>query len=63
LFPGVTLNIPSYTLPRLMVAQVTGLKPVDFAHPVGDGHIHSKFKDFTLKGDNPQPARKAPVAA
>jgi len=41
IFLGVPFNIASYALLLLMVAQVTGLKPGEFVHTLGDAHLYS----------------------
>lgn len=40
IFLGVPFNIASYSLLLMMIAQVTGLKPGEFVHTLGDSHIY-----------------------
>ena len=60
---GVPFNIASYALLLLMVAQVTGLKPGEFIHTLGDTHLyvnHLEQVDLQLTRE-PRPLPKMKI--
>lgn len=46
---GVPFNIASYSLLTCMMAHVTGLRPGDFIHVLGDYHIYSDHVEALKK--------------
>jgi thymidylate synthase len=60
IFLGVPFNIASYALLTMMVAQVSGLKPGDFVHTLGDAHLyvnHQQQADLQLQRQPLAPPR------
>jgi dihydrofolate reductase/thymidylate synthase len=56
---GVPFNIASYALLTHMIAHVTGRKPGDFVHTIGDAHVYLNHVD-ALKEQLERPPRAFP---
>ena len=62
MFLGIPFNIASYSLLLHLIAQVTGLKPYEFVHTLGDAHIYhnhvNQVKDQLTRNPLPLPQLK-----
>lgn len=60
---GVPFNIASYSLLTCLIAKVTGLRPGDFVHVLGDTHVYNNHIDALKEqiGRQPRPFPKLTI--
>lgn len=52
---GVPFNIASYSLLTILLAHITGLKPGEFVHVIGDTHVYINHEDVLREQLKRQP--------